>query len=109
MTTGSFWNTTKEFAPWGYHDKDSVIIYPIDWNTWLADSGTTYASHTVTAELPFEVSASTQAAGIIYATIRKKAGEDDPTIGQKYYVRCHIVCANGEEQDRTLYLKVVEM
>jgi hypothetical protein len=108
MTTGSYWNVDNPLKPWGYHDKDSIIVYPFDWNDWLLDSGTTYASHTAVAELPLEVSISSHSAGVISVTVRTKAGEDPPTIGRKYSLRCHIVCADGQEEDQTVYLKIRE-
>jgi hypothetical protein len=107
MATGSFWNVTDPLKPWGYHDKDSIILYPFDWNDWLADSITTYASHTATVEAPLEVKSSTHAAGVITVKVGTVlAGV--PVVGQKYALKVHIVCANGEEEDQTVYLKIRE-
>jgi hypothetical protein len=107
MTTGSFWNVDNPLKPWGYHDDESIIIYPFDWTAWLADSGTSYTSHTAVADDPLEVSASTYANGVVSVTVKTKT-LGHPVIGQKYAVTCHIVCANGEEEDQTVYLKIRE-
>lgn len=107
MATGAYWNLTDPLKPWGYHDRDSIIIYPFDWNEWLADSGTSYASHTASVEDPLEVAATAQSAGIITVKVKTKAG-GSPTVGQKYALKVHIVCANGEEEDQTVYLKIRE-
>ena len=107
MPTGSFWNVDNPLKPWGYHDDESIIIYPFDWATWLSDSGTTYSSHTATVDDPFEVASSTQSGGVINVKVKTKAGQT-ATVGSKYALTCHIVCANGEEEDQTVYLKVRE-
>lgn len=106
MTTGAYWNVKDNpLKPWGWFDVNAKILYPFDWVTWLADSGTTYASHTCTAEAPLEIISSSQISGVIIAKVGVLSGET-PVDGQKYAITCHIVCANGEEEDQTLYLKI---
>lgn len=107
MATGSFWNVDDPTKPWGKHDPNSIINYPFDWNAWLTDSGTTYQSHTVTVEDPLEVASSTQAAGIITVKVKTKTG-GTPVVGKKYRLTVHIVCTNGEEQEQSVFLKIVE-
>ena len=107
MATGSFWNVSNPLKPWGYHDDESIIIYPFDWTAWLDDSGTSYAGHTVVVDDPFEIASSTYSNGVISVKVKTKAGEA-AVIGTKYALTCHIVAANGEEEDQTVYLKVRE-
>jgi hypothetical protein len=48
-----------------------------------------------------------QASGVITATIQK-ASAATLEVGKKYTVTCRIVAANGEQDDQTLRLQIVE-
>lgn len=107
MATGSAWNVSNPLKPVALFDADAVRDIPVDWSAWLADIGSTYASHTVTTSVGLECASSSQSQGIVKMRIRKDPA--NPVVaGQKYAVTCHIVAANGEEDDQTLWLKIVE-
>jgi len=107
MTTGAYWNVSNPLKPWGYFDPNAVLDIPFDWATWLADIGGTHASHTITADTPLRSTASSEAAGVI--TVRIEAAVAGVfVIGQKYPVTCHIVTADGQEEDQTVFLKIME-
>lgn len=107
MTTGAAWNVDDPFKPWARFDKDAIREIPFDWTEWLTDIGSTYASHTIICQTGLECTTSVQASGVITATIQK-ASAATLVLGTKYSVTCRIVAANGEQDDQTLYLKIVE-
>lgn len=107
MTTGQAWNLDNPLKPWAYFDADAIRDIPFEWDLWLADIGSTHASHTITvAAGGLECVSSSQSGGVIKARIKKATG-GILTLGQKYAVTCHIVAANGEEEDMTLYFKII--
>lgn len=107
MTTGAAWNVDNPYKPWARFDPDAIREIPFDWAAWLTDIGSTYATHTIIPNANLECTTSVQASGVITATI-KKAAAGTLTVGTKYGVTCRIVAANGEQDDQTLYLKIVE-
>ena len=107
MTTGSAWNTSNPLKPWAYFDADSIRDIPFEWDLWLADIGSTYVSHTITVAEGLECTTSSQSAGIIKARI-KKAAAGVLVSNQKYAITCHIIAANGEEEDQTVFLKIID-
>jgi len=107
MTTGAAWNVDDPLKPWAYFDPNAIRELPFDWTDWLTDIGSTYSSHTIIVDTGLECTTSTQASGVITATIKKAAAET-LTAGTKYGVTCRIVAANGEQDDQTLRLKIFE-
>lgn len=107
MPTGAAWNLDDPYKPYARFDKDAIREIPFDWTAWLTDIGSTYASHTIICATGLECTTSVQAAGVITATIQKDSAET-LTLGTKYAVTCRIVAANGEQDDQTLWLKIVE-
>lgn len=107
MPTGPFWNEDNPLKPWGAFDPDSVIDIPFDWNDYFDGIGSIYGSHVVTAEEGLEVVASGHSDGKVTARFKKETGAT-LVVGRKYWIRCHIVAADGQEEDQTLYLKVRE-
>jgi len=107
MTTGAFWNLENPLKPWGYFDPDGVYDLPFDWASWLAVLVDTYASHAISVAAGLQSVTSSQSAGVITARIQA-----DPvgslTVGAKYGVTCRITTTNGQVEDQTLYLKVIE-
>lgn len=110
MATGNFWNVADDpLKPYGPFDPDGVYDIPFDWATWLAnlDVADSYFSHTFELEAGLEEVSSSQALGVI--TLRVRASGTPALIAkQKYYMTCHIVTTNGQKEDQTLYLKVIE-
>lgn len=107
MTTGAAWNVTNPRKPYALFDADAIRDIPFDWTDWLADIGTTYASHMITCEDGLQcVNPTTgQNAGIISARI-EASGSVPLIVGTYYFVTCHIVALDGQEDDQTLYLKI---
>lgn len=108
MTTGQAWNLDNPLKPWAYFDTDAIRDIPFEWDLWLADIGSTYARHEITVAAGLECTNPTtgESGGVIKARIKKATG-GILTAGTKYAVTCHIVAANGEEEDMTLYLKII--
>lgn len=111
MTTGAAWHIEEDPAweivkPWAWFDKDDVIDIPMSWVDWLADKGTTYGSHTIVVSTGLECVQSSESAGVVTIRIRKDPAGPDLVDKFKYAFTCRMVGANGEKQDRTLYLKV---
>lgn len=116
MTTGAAWNIDQEapdvLKPWANFDADAIRDIPFDWTEWLADIESTYASHTITTHADLECTNPTtgESGGIIKARIQKNpAGDPLLTTAGKYtyWVKCHIVAADGQEDEQTLYLRIV--
>lgn len=107
MATGNFWDVSNPAKPVGLFDPDGVYDLSIDWSTWLTGLTDTYASHTITCDAGLECSSSAQSGGVITARIMKDPAVD-LVLGQKYSITCHIVTASGQQEDQTLYLKIVE-
>lgn len=109
MTTGSFWNVDNPLKPWGRMDPQSKIDIPFDWQDWIADTDTQLKSWTITCESPLECVQSQETEdGLITARIRVADG-GEVTIKQKYTVTCHIIASDGQEDDQTVYLKMVQL
>lgn len=107
MTTGTAWNVTNPLKPWAYFDPDAVRDIAFEWDVWLTSIGSTYASHAITAATGIEVVSSDEDAGIITVRVRKLAGET-LVVGDRYAVKCSIVAADGQKDDQTLYLEIIE-
>ena len=109
MTTGAAWNVSNPLKPWAYFDADAVREIPFDWIDWLADIGASYASHVITTHVDLECTNPTSGhvAGVIGAFINKAPAGADLVIGTKYWVTCHIVASDTQEDDQTLWLKIV--
>lgn len=109
MATGAFWNVDSPDKPFGPFDVNAIIDFPLDVSSWLADElGTTYASHLVFLPTgsPLEiVSQGIHNAGVITPRIKVAAGATY-TLGTKYGFTLRIVGADGQQDDRTLYLQL---
>jgi hypothetical protein len=87
-------------------DKDPQAVLPYAWDFasdgWLP-VGETINSYTLTPDGGAVVESSQQVDGVVTATI------SGGTLGKRCAIRCHIVTTpSGYEDDRTLYLKIVE-
>lgn len=84
------------------HDPDAERNYTINWSLVLDDADTTLASATwdVPDGLTEESTSNTSTAAII-----RLSGGD---VGTTYRVTCHAVFADGQEDDRSIYLVVEE-
>lgn len=106
MATGDFWNVDDPTKPWGLFDPNAVYIFPIDVSAWLTNLGTTYASHSVIASTPLECpDEGVHVAGVVPVTIQV-AADAAYTSGRKYPFTLRVVGADGQQDDRTLWLKL---
>lgn len=107
MTTGAAWNVADPLKPWAYFDPDAIRDIAFEWDVWLAAIDADYASHEITVESGLEVVDEDEADGVITVRI-KKADAATLTAGRLYTVHCHIVASDGQEDDQTLYLRIIE-
>lgn len=105
MATGSFWNVDDPLKPWALFDPNAIIDIPIEIGDWLTSLGSTYASHTIIASDPLEAVSSSHSAGTIVVRMQVASGAEY-TSGMKYPFTVRLVCADGQQDDRTLRLKV---
>jgi hypothetical protein len=85
------------------HDPDARLDYPFDWSDWLPE-GDSIESATVTAEAGVTVDGTPTIVGGTKVVPYILGG----TVGQTYDVTCHIVTADGREDDRSITLVVKE-
>lgn len=107
MTTGPAWNLSNPLKPVADFDRHATRDIPFEWTLWLADQGTAYASHVIVADLPLACVDSEEAGGVITARVRV-VDQAAAVTGRSYPVRCHIVAADGQEDDTTLWLRIVD-
>jgi hypothetical protein len=107
MPTGAAWDLTDPYKPVARFDKDAIREIPFDWSEWLADIGSAHLSHTIICEAGLECTTSVHATGFVTATIQK-APAATLEINKKYAITCRITAINGERDDQTVYLKIVE-
>jgi hypothetical protein len=95
-----------------YKDPDAILYYKFDWKAltngsgnsdWLA-SGETIASYTITEDSGIVVESSVRADTNTSVVVRLSGG----TVPTIYKIVCHIVTSDGNEDDRTMYIKMVE-
>lgn len=104
MATGLAWDVSNPTKPTAKFDKDAVRDIPFNWADWLTDIESTYASDTYSCSPELQIVSSTQLAGVIKLRVQVLAGQALVT-GTKYFVTSHIIAADGQEDDQTLYLK----
>ena len=107
MTTGAAWNLSNPLKPWAYFDPDSTRDIPFEWDLWLADIQSSYGSHIVIVDPALECVSSSQAAGVIKVRI-KKAVAGVLVAKTKYAITCRITATNGEVEDQTLYVNIID-
>ena len=105
MTTGTAWDLSSPERPWANFDPDAIRDIPIEIGDWLSSMGTTYASHQVIADAPLHCSASSHSAGVI--VVRMNLAPSAVYIpGTKYPFTVRVVGADGQLDDRTLWLRL---
>lgn len=85
------------------HDPQAKLDYAVDWSAWL-QSGETINASTWTVPAGITQSTPEPSNTATVATIWLTGG----TIGQLYAVTNHITTSMGREDDRSLFLRVVE-
>jgi hypothetical protein len=102
----TYW-TDEKGKTVGIFDPDAKLNIPFDWRQWIAVAGSTYQSHVITVAPQLEVIQSSNAGGIITVRVGVLAGQT-VVAKQLYSVKCHIVLSDGQADDRTVYLKMIE-
>jgi len=107
MTTGPAWDLADPNKPFALFDPNAIRIIPFDPTALLASMGTDYASHLVTAATPLEClnPGAPTPEGILPIRMGVKSGATF-TQGKKYPFTIRIVGADGQQDERTLWLKL---
>jgi hypothetical protein len=112
MATGTAWNVEDDpLKPCALFDTNARRVIPFELADWLAEMGTTYGSHEVIAESPLECVSSPYSADVLALTMKLRAGlvaGEDYNIGQKYPFTVRLTGADGQIDDRTLWLKLMD-
>lgn len=107
MATGNFWRDTNTDKPWGPMDPDDKLSIPLDVSDMLDGMATAYASHEILAQAPLECTAQgTHASGVIAGVRLQLAVAAEFSEGQKAPFTLRLVGADGQQRDRTLWLKI---
>lgn len=85
------------------HDPDAVLDYSVDWSAWLAGDTIASAAWTSTAGVTILDDPAPTVEGSV-AKVWLSGG----TTGQRESVTCHVVTAEGREDDRTFWLSVAQ-
>jgi len=107
MTTGPAWDLSNKEKPVALFDPSAIRVIPYDPSALLVSMGTDYASHLVTAAEPLEClnQGTPTPEGIIPIRMAVKAGAAFSQ-GKKYPFTIRIVGADGQQDERTLWLKL---
>jgi hypothetical protein len=84
------------------HDPQAVLDYTWDWTDWLAE-GDSITSYALTPSAGVIVNSDSRNEALITAWMEVDTGATG-----RLGVVCHVVTAQGREDDRTLYLLVIE-
>lgn len=107
MATGNFWQDTDTDKPWGPMDPDDKLAIPLEIADMLTGMGTTYASHDIIVSSPLEcTSEGSHSAGVITGVRIQLASGAAYVEGTKYPMTLRLVGADGQQRDRTLWIKV---
>lgn len=112
MATGSAWNVDDPLKPWAYFDTNARRVIPLELDGWLAEMGTTYGSHVIIADSPLECLSSPYSADVLALTMRLRTGlveDTDYVVGTKYPFTVRLTGADGQIDDRTLWLKLANL
>lgn len=106
METGAAWSFDEDKGRWvADFDPNAVRDIPVSWEDFFADLGSAYGSHAVIAEAPLVHVTSSQADGIIKVRIKT---DGTGTLKRLYPFTVRATAANGERDDQTLWLRLVE-
>lgn len=109
MPTGANWNIDNPAKPWADFDTDAQRVIPFEVEDWLAEMGTTYAGHEVIVPAPLELVDDPYDAGSQTIAITIKVADGATfTKGRKYPFTVRLNGADGQVDDRTLWLKLLD-
>lgn len=105
--TGAAWDLSDPLKPVALFDTDAIRVIPFDASQLLTSMGTSYGSHSVIAADPLECVSpgAPDVDGVIPIRMRVKAGATFVK-GTKYPFTVRLVGADGQQDDRTLWLKL---
>lgn len=108
--TGRAWRNRKGTHPFAFFDPDADRVIPIDWSDWLGVDGTnsTYASHILITSPELAATDLLVENGVIQIRVAAAPGST-LVLGNEYFITCRITAANGETQDKTLFLRIRAM
>lgn len=97
-------------------DSDSILKYTFDWAPvtngregakidWL-DSGVTISSYTITADPGITIDSDALTDSNTSVTVTLSGGST--TEGTTHNILCHIVASDGQEEDKTLVIEMLE-
>jgi hypothetical protein len=109
MSTGPVWDITNPRRPVADFDVDAVRDLFFDWSLWLADANTTYLGHSVMTDGVFEVvsSAGDATTGVVVSRV-KVADPEQVVMNKQYPVTCQLQAADGQVDEQTLWLRIVQ-
>lgn len=109
MSTGPAWDLTDPDHPVADFDPNAKRDIPFDWSAWLTDIGSTYAEHEILTDAPLEVLASSANVSTGVVTVRIRVQDGEPyVLNKKYGVTCRLTAADGQSDDRTVWLRLVQ-
>lgn len=109
LTAGDFWNITNPKKPKGELDPNAILRIPMGVSDMLDKMATTYADHQLIPQAPLVVvEKGAYATGYVYPLI-----SCDPItpeqLGQTFTLVLRVIGADGQQDDRTMYLKIKEL
>lgn len=109
MSTGDAWDvTTDPKRPVADFDPSGNRFIPLEFEDWLTKLGTTYGSHEVLLADPLElITKGTHADGVARMRVKLKTGAAY-VLNQQYPMTVRLVGADGQVDDETLWLRIVE-
>lgn len=110
MATGTLWNIDNPLKPWALFDTHAELEIPFELEDWLVSLGAGYASHEIIAPAPLECISSDYSSGDggIIAIRIKVADAAEFVKGVKYPFTVRLTCDDTQQDDRTLWLKLVD-
>ena len=84
-----------------HKDPDATLDYNVNWADWL-DTGDTISSVSFDADDGITIDSESNTNTVATAVI------SGGTVGTRYKITCSIVTANGDEDDRSFYIRVRE-
>lgn len=108
MATGSYWNEENPDKPYGIFDPQEVKNIPFDFADYLTGEGSTYVSHTITADAKLSAVDVSATGGVVVLAI----SVPDPLVvveGEKYPVTVLMTASDGQKKSKTLWFKIKEM
>lgn len=109
VTAGDFWDITDPAKPVGLFDPNAKLRFPLTISDILAKMNTTYADHDILLDSPLELlDPGTFDAGVVTPFIGLLDGATWQ-IGDKLPVTIRVIGADGQQDDRTVYLKLRQL